>query len=327
MNKKLIALAVASAAVAPAAFAADSEVVMYGQVNLGVVIDSHYLGTGEQLRVENLGTSSRIGFKGSEKLGNGLTAWFRIENGLAPDDASASGWATREGWVGLKGDFGNVALGRGKSAYQLAVEEFDWFDGPLTLGINEVDGLNASRFNNTIKYMGDFGPVSFSFDWGLGENKGNGKSAGRYNSASLKYTMGDLWFIGAGDVEKDANRANRDRRDALLGLGWGSGPVAVAGAYQYASAKDTGVKVKRNSFLVTGSYSMDNLTLKAGLDIGDKQRVNGTKVADSQFVHSLLGVNYALSKRTKLMSEYGRIDFKKPIQDKSTFTVGVMHAF
>lgn len=326
MNKKLIALAVASAAMAPAALAAD-EVVMYGQVNVGVVIDSHYQNDGEQLRVDNLGTSSRIGFKGNEKLGNGLTAWFRIENGIAPDDASASGWATREGWVGLKGDFGNVALGRGKSAYQLAVEEFDWFDGPLTLGINEVDGMNASRFNNTIKYSGDFGPVSFSTDWGMGENKGNGKSAGRYNSASLKYTMGDLWLIGAADVEKNPNVSNRDRRNGLVGLGWGAGPVAIAGAYQYASKKDTGPKAKRNSFLVVGSYSMDALTLKAGVDVGDKERVGGSKVENSQYVHSLLGVNYALSKRTKLMSEYGRIDVKKPEQDRSVFTVGVMHAF
>lgn len=346
MNKKLIALAVASAVVAPAALADTSNVNIYGKVNVGVVYDSKYTSGERQLKVDNLATSSRIGFKGEEDLGGGTKAFFQLESGVAPDDASASGWATREGWVGLKGGFGSVGLGRGKSAYQLFLEEFDLFDVALTLGLNEVDGNNKGRFNNSLKYAGDFGPVSVAASWALGENKGNlldpkaKKDDSSYDlAASVKYSQGPIWVGGSFDVEekvqlmkkdaagKDVFDKTVDRRNYLIGMGYQMGAVSLGGAFQKAKAEYSygGEKlVDRNSFLFNAAYAMGQSELQGGLIIARKNN----DMKDSEYNHYVFGFKQSLSKRTALKVELGHINYKMDSKDDpTTFGVGVMHNF
>lgn len=66
--------------------------------------------------------SSLLGFRGSEKLGGGLTAIFQVENQISIDGAStsansnnsqtmANGWNLRDTYVGLRGNFGDVRIG------------------------------------------------------------------------------------------------------------------------------------------------------------------------------------------------------------------------
>lgn len=210
MNKKFIALAVA-AAVAPAAFAAD-EVVLYGQVNVAAVVDNT-----EDSLFKIDGQSSRIGVKGTESLGNGMSAWFQIESKVAPDDATASGFATREGWVGLKGDFGGVQLGRGKSAFTKATEEFDlWYQAQsfnafdyglqgyngqsATVPMVQDDGgfdANVYRTNNTVRYTYTMEGMELAVDYAVGENKDKSKNTAEttHLSYSVKGKLGDYWYI------------------------------------------------------------------------------------------------------------------------------------
>ena len=54
--------------------------------------------------------SSLLGFKGSEALGNGLTAVFQLEGGASFDSAGAFAF-NRDSFVGLAGGFGTVAAG------------------------------------------------------------------------------------------------------------------------------------------------------------------------------------------------------------------------
>ena len=100
MNKKLIAAALAGAFVAPVAMA---DVQIYGFISAGV---EHAKATGAagnvadkdqyegRMRIAN--ENSRIGFKGSEDLGNGLKAHWQVEQAINVDDSnSSSNWATR----------------------------------------------------------------------------------------------------------------------------------------------------------------------------------------------------------------------------------------
>ncbi|MDK2124776.1 porin [Parachitinimonas caeni] len=329
MNKKLIALAVASAVVAPAALADTSNVNIYGKVNVGVVYDSKYTSGERQLKVDNLATSSRIGFKGEEDLGGGTKAFFQLESGVAPDDASASGWATREGWVGMKFGSSAIALGRGKSAYQLFLEEFDLFDVALTLGLNEVDGNNKGRFNNSAKFTGDYGPVSVAASLALGENKTAKDNSSWDFAGSLKYAAGPVWVGGAVDVEERVGAAATavDRRNYLLGVGYTMGAVSLGGAFQKAKAEMStgGAKVQdRNSFLFNAAYAMGQSELQGGLIIARKNN----DVKDSEYNHYVFGFKQGLSKRTAVKIELGHIDFKVDGKnDPTTFGVGVMHNF
>ena len=80
MQKKIIALAVAGL-VSGAAFA-QSNVVIYGIADAGYVYASKNTADNvkSQSRIYSGGQSgSRLGFRGTEDLGNGLSANFRLE--------------------------------------------------------------------------------------------------------------------------------------------------------------------------------------------------------------------------------------------------------
>ena len=88
---------------------AQSNVTVYGRVNAGVVNYSGYSQNRPSVtRMNNL--ASRIGFKGSEDLGQGLAATFMIETGFSPDTGDGT-LASREASVGLEGGFGKVRFG------------------------------------------------------------------------------------------------------------------------------------------------------------------------------------------------------------------------
>jgi predicted porin len=88
---------------------AQSKLNVYGRLNLATV---HYRGYGlanPTLTSQN-NLASRIGFKGMEELGNGLSAFFVIESSLSPDTGSAT-LGGRETSLGLQGNFGKLRLG------------------------------------------------------------------------------------------------------------------------------------------------------------------------------------------------------------------------
>jgi len=127
MNKKLMALAVASALGAPAAAMAQNYSI-YGRLTLGVdqyeakgATSGAAADFGKRTRVFDNG--SRVGFRGTEDLGGGVQADFLIESGVNVDNGSTTGqggqtntstgnWGSRIGHVGLAGSIGKITYGR-----------------------------------------------------------------------------------------------------------------------------------------------------------------------------------------------------------------------
>jgi predicted porin len=56
-------------------------------------------------------STSRLGFKGAEDLGGGLSAIFTFETGLQPANATLSTFNTRQAFVGLKHSFAQTETG------------------------------------------------------------------------------------------------------------------------------------------------------------------------------------------------------------------------
>ena len=116
MEKKLIALAVVSVVAAPlAAHAQTANVTLYGRLNLDVEVINGRQADGSNPRVSRLSSnSSRLGFRGVEALGGGLNAIFQIESNVQGDtgNTSASGFASRETFVGLQGGWGTFKMGK-----------------------------------------------------------------------------------------------------------------------------------------------------------------------------------------------------------------------
>jgi predicted porin len=150
VKKKLMVVAVAGALAAPAlALAQTSTVNIYGNIEIDVVkLDQGSNGnlgatTGdpndpstapgrparENTRVKRLDLMSRynsyLGFRGEEKLGGGMSAWFQCEStmDITGEDAVTGGGPTglcdRNSGVGIKGAWGNVFIGNWDSPHKI----------------------------------------------------------------------------------------------------------------------------------------------------------------------------------------------------------------
>src|ERR1700759_2568854 len=110
MNKKLVALAVAGAFALPlAAQAQTANVTLYGRLNGDFEFIKGQQADGSNPTVNRFSSnSSRLGVRGVESLGGGLSAIFQIESNVSFDtgNTSASGLASRESFVGLQGSWG-----------------------------------------------------------------------------------------------------------------------------------------------------------------------------------------------------------------------------
>jgi len=117
MKKSLLAVAAIGAFASAAQ--AQSSVTVYG------ILDVGYIGVNQRASVGSVTSkattntfgssaeqSSRLGFKGTEDLGGGSSAFFTVETGLNADNSTVSTWNTRQAFVGLKKNgIGSFAFG------------------------------------------------------------------------------------------------------------------------------------------------------------------------------------------------------------------------
>jgi predicted porin len=110
MQKKILAAAVAGVLAVPAMAVAQSTVQIYGtaQWEHGLVDN----GEGRPSTHYQETTGSYIGFRGTENLGGGLTAWFQCETTADIRAFDQVGLCSRNSGLGFRGGFGNVWVGR-----------------------------------------------------------------------------------------------------------------------------------------------------------------------------------------------------------------------
>ncbi|MGL6071160.1 porin, partial [Craterilacuibacter sp.] len=119
MQKKTLAIALATLFALPVV--AHADVVIYGFM-AGSVESAKASGGKDPIssttRVNS--DNSRLGFKGSEDLGNGLKAVWQVENSLSLyDNGGGNTWAGRNSFVGLSDAvLGTAVLGLYDSAYK-----------------------------------------------------------------------------------------------------------------------------------------------------------------------------------------------------------------
>ncbi|WP_433692550.1 porin [Herbaspirillum seropedicae] len=204
MKKSLLALAVLGAFAGAAQ--AQSSVTIYGIVDTGVVYSSK-VATGVSNGAVTNGSKfalnsgvlqgSRIGFKGVEDLGGGLSAVFNLESGFNNDDGTQSvggNLFNRKSVVGLAGGFGTVLLGRQTDFLDdigaiASVADFGGWTQNVGTGLSRIQG---TRTNNSIRYnTSNLNGFTASLIYGFGEQAGK-TSAGQSFGAGLKYENGPL---------------------------------------------------------------------------------------------------------------------------------------
>ena len=166
MERKLIAAAVSSALALPMA-AQAVEFAVSGHVNRAVIVvdQDNNPKDGDLQHVDSNASGSRFRLKGSEDIGNGLTAGVNMELGVLSGDKS--GTTTRHAAVDLSGAFGKLTLGHTSNAADGMAHADGAFNGGSWLG----------GVTNWCSYAGS-GPACPS-------NDGTRHETLRYNTPSL----------------------------------------------------------------------------------------------------------------------------------------------
>lgn len=333
MKKSLIALA-AAGMFAPAAFAATANVDVYGIVSMAIE-DTDASG----VDVAVVDRVSRIGFKGSEDLGNGLKAIWQIEQQISAtgntcvggtltcsypsslNSAGAFGGATlRNTFVGLAGDFGVFVMGRHDTPYKLGTGSLDIFADTLgdyngvAGGVDLVDSVQDYRSPQAIAYIS---PTWSGFHFAVATvatntvgNLDNGDSFDAF-SATAVYVNGPLFLSGSYQTVELV-----DSTAWKLGAGYTFGDLKVGAIYENVDYNAI-LSGERDSWLVNAAYTMGPVVLKAEYGQVDY----GSTDADAWVV----GVDYNLSKRTTAYALYANSD--NGSSDVSGWALGLKHSF
>jgi len=162
-------------AVSKQALAQDS-VSVYGIIDTGVLYttNANTNGNGVFKMPSLTGTfPSRLGFKGAEDLSGGNQALFVLEAGFGPDTGVMGQGGRlfgRQSWVGLKGNWGQVSLGRQYAMTYIATQKSDVM-GPNIISISSLDAyLPNARTDNAIGYMGTFEGVTLGATYSFGRD-------------------------------------------------------------------------------------------------------------------------------------------------------------
>lgn len=304
-------------------------------------------------------TTCSFGFKGSEDLGNGLSAIFKIDFQYDTTERD-KGLLDRDQWLGLNSNWGKLRIGTISTGYKshgamldpiyrTSVQGRDWgLQSNLHTGAG--DTAAQGRATNTIRYdsptfsgfqvMGHYTvqtetdlDSSADSPWGIGGHwQGGGFLVFADYITSDAGGDDDAWKIGGrwgydkfalfGQYEGDGGAiANRF-----------SGTVAIDGSLSELS----GVGDKSDTWFLGGTAAFGNNMLYAAYGQGGDKKgaivtdstntlLEGEVVSSEYDSWEIVGV-HSMSKRTKAYLGYVSQDFDKG--DKSTaFTLGMKHTF
>ena len=340
MQKKLIALAIAGLS---GAALAQSNVTIYGVADATFDIINVSGGSaalsGNTPNFTRVSTNgSRIGFKGTENLGNGLSALFQFESNANFDSAGALG-TSRDSFVGLSGDFGKVILGNLSTPTRVLGNALDVNAGGDGIGssqavLGKLGGALAnagaggaagrsatsaslfdSRFNNTIAYITPaFSGLQATIAYVANENKVDTAGAGVNTSAydlGLNYDNGPI-LVGLTYAEV------REKNDVAAGAPFGSGALKTY----------LGADQKLKEFRLGGKYDFDVASLRA---LYAKTKADGSLNDVQQTVWGI-GGTYNVSTNGKLTAQYyqaGDLDKSTGADDNTSakfYTLGYEHS-
>ncbi len=341
MNKKILAAAIAASMAAPMAVAAD--VTIYGIANASVVASD--VPNGGQDVTDVVDNGSRLGFKGSEDLGNGMKANFQLELSVDWTDETAAPLATgRNTFVGVSGDFGEFRIGRHDTPAKMAAISLSTFGDQLG-DVNQVANIQNVRSGDAIAYIS---PNMSGFKVAAAVITGSQSAdATKRDEWAAAYSFGAFYDNGGlsvrayyedrDDLQNPANRVTATISNPLVintalstttniannvntsinnGVNgsdtWGIGArykmdnMYVSAGYEVEETDFvTAADREDESWYIEGGFSMGNTMLKA--IYGDVERdVTGAAGTDDDTW--AIGVDHSLSKRTKVWAQYADSD-------------------
>ena len=327
---------------------AQSKVTLSGFVDLNLEV-LKYSGTeGTRKRISSGGlNNSRFNISGIEDLGGANRAYFTIEPMFGADTGEMSA-QFRQSFVGLRGDWGDVTLGRQftPSFWVAGYADPNWASSYSM--VNAMQFFYASyRVDNALQYKtANFGGLQGRFMYAFG--KEDTTKNGRFMSAAAEYRNGPL-FLGfaaekAYQVDVYNKTSMKSARDNYL-----------SATYRFGSVEPTFVFHTYDGYYAYPPYvgfTSKGWDTQLGVrwNVSDRTRVHASYVhrkddknVDIGTADGLtLGVTHGLSKRTDVYILASHVKNKKDVkigypvswsanpsagQSPSGLAVGIRHAF
>ena len=287
-----------------------ADLTVYGKAN--VTVQSSDDGEGSFTEIKS--NASRFGVKGGQKIDDGLSVVYKMEWQVDMSDKDKSSddhLKARNQYVGLKGGFGEVLIGRNDTALKQSQGKIDLFNDLEADIKHRFKGEN--RMGDSITYktpkMNGFqfiGTVIAEDE----RDADNGYSAALlFGDSKLKKSK--FYASVAMDSEVkgyDTVRATVQGKIAGLKLG---------ALYQTQEASEGGSEA--DGYVLNAAYGLGKATLKAQyqtIDFDDSDKKNVASV----------GVDYKLAKNTKLFGFYSAFD-NDSSEDTSYLGLGMEYKF
>ncbi len=312
MKKSLLAVALLGAF---GVASAQSSVTVYGTLDAGLNYSKVESGNSVTALESGQQSYSRLGFKGTEDLGDGLKALFVLEQAVsidtgnttdvsAPGSTNGKGLFSSQAYVGLSSNnLGTLKLGRQFTPMYEAHEQIDPFKVGFAANINNFFGEGqAERMSNAVTYTtaDNLNGFKASVAYGFGEVAGN-TSALSQAGASLAYANGPLLVTYAyHQMKSDVATPTTPEYTAksnFLGATYDFGVAKAHVAFDQNELNNNSFKTQDYLVGVTvpfGAHAVfADYTHK-------KDKVNNNADSD-QFA---VGYTYSLSKRANLYTAY-----------------------
>lgn len=262
------------------ALAEPSQLALYGRVDLGVHYDSIDSGT---FKMSPTLSTSRFGLKGTEDLGNGLSAGFQLESGFSAADGRTYGFTSgrlfdRVAKIGVEGNFGSLYLGRQVGPFG---DAYGLYDLLSVTGSSPTDILplrmdNSAYYSNKWR-MGE-GEIGAGLAYALGGAPGN-FSAGSQKELGLSYHRDNL------DLTVAVNRSTQMSVSA-----------PKSGSYSNFDEKT----LNEDHFTAGGAYAIGPVKVALGYALKQVDPANAMAMPLGKYKHHMFFSNLVYTATPKL---------------------------
>lgn len=362
MQKKLIVVALIAAFALPAtAFADNGNFNFYGAADLSY----DFVNTGDGTTTANgatavSGTSkqvvssnvSKFGFKGTEDLGDGLSASWQVEQQIDIDAAAKNTFASRNTFVNLKSEkLGTVLFGIHDTPYKFASRKLDMFgdnigDNRALMGApkkaSAPTGASAAdsaayfagasnqgfelRPNNIFMYTT---PTFSGFNAAIAAvnlkeaNTNTTNTRDSLTSLAVMYDIAPFYGSIAHEAHKlesnvTATKLGQDESATRVGFAFRpeDKPFEITAMYEKTTDNLGTAQANvngHNAYFLGGKYNIGNNAVKLGYVKTGTLGTGTAQIADSGANQISVGYDHGLSKRTKLYAIYTKITNGKGI--------------
>lgn len=317
---------------------------VYGAAKLSVdMIDTGSKATYTDKNLNKVSSnSSRLGFKGSEDLKDGLSAVYQVELGINMDGTtttvsnatttarasttSVNSIGMRNSYLGLKHSaIGTVLLGTHDTPYKTSTLQFDPFgdtmgDGNAILGNIQGDANFDLRPKDVIAYVSpNWGGVQVSLaKVQTGKEVNNDTATGHVAnsnaySAAVMYNAGPLAVALAYEVHTNVATSwdappKMKNTGTKVGAGYTIGDTKIGLVYEAIEDDNVNTIYSRNALYASIAHKIGKETIKLAYG---KAEDGDNPLSKTGATMMAVGVDHTFSKRTTVFVVYAATDNEK----------------